>query len=454
MKLQLYKVNNRYAFAIGKFSSLSHFYLCPDIKPSYQYAWQAYRDAKRLHKYQFAHIDAIQRLSADDLSISDVAVSSEISAEDMLMGHYSKIFEMMANRTKSFKNEKDKEIAYGEVKAIVSGILKVKENLDKDSDRKKIESVLSDFRKLVQEKFPKLLAKDKAEMEKKKEEPPPAPPTPAEDPNAATSAQPPVEAPEGQLPMMPTAQVDAIMKYAASNTVDDVRDEVLDEYSERVCEAIEKLHPDAICKIDYDNGTFKITKASGEPLLRVFVNSDLNIEDIEPDSELSRAIPLHSIEFYQKYWKPIVEKVGHCLIKGLNILLCPAKSSLPDIPKDIPHKTELRGWNVKDSSEQSFELHFAEGDNPTWKFKPSDMVKEATRKIRPSKYTEEDFIKGQPRRVKCIDPNLKSVLGKIGEVVQIIPLQDHIELDVDFGRLVVRLTEHQIELMDEIPTNI
>lgn len=468
MKLQLYSVNDRYAFAVGKFSSLSHFWLCPDIKPTYKYAWEAYRDAHRLFQHQRIHIDVMEKIagdasiddlssSADDLAVSDMASTQEVSAEQMIIGHYSTIFAAIENKCKSFKDEKDKELAYKEVKGIVGGLLKVKESLEKGEDKSKIEKVLDDFRRLVHEKFPKLLAKDKEEMEREKKNPkaPPAPPVP---PNAEGGEMPPDMGQQGQqgaapeLPMMPMAQVDAILKYG-SNMLGDIRTEMLDEYAERVCRCIEKHHPNAICKIDYDGGVFNISSATEGSLLRVAVNDDLQLQDIEPYAGLSSAFPIHSLEFYQKYWKPIVERVGHCLSRDLGIMICPSKSTLPDIPNEFPYSVKVSGWSVKDQAERPFEVCFS-GENPTWMLRSVDFIKEAaTAKPKPSRFTEEDFIRGQPRRVQCIDENLQSIYGKIGEVVQVIPLQDHIEVDVDFGRLVVRLTESQIKLIDEIPNN-
>lgn len=450
MKLQIYSVNNRYAFTVGKFSSLNHFLLCPNISPTYQYAWEAYRDANKMYRTQYVHIDAIQKSAADDLEVKDLASEiHEVSAEQMIVDHYFKIYEIMVERCKDFKDEKDKELAYGELKSVVSGMLQVKENLEKDDDKRKIDEVLSKFRSLAKEKFRKLLAKDKAEMDKKGDEPEVPPGMEGMDEDLGA---PPMTEPYGEeLPIAPVSQVDAIMKYGSSIS-NDVRTEVLDEYAERICKCLERLHPDAICKIDYSNGTFKVKKASGEPLLKITVNDDLNLQDIEPDSELADAFPYHSLEFYQKYWKPIVEKVGHCMARNLGIVICPAKSSLPDIPNSFPKSVVVMGWNVKEKAEKPFEIHFG-GEEPTWRIKTLEVVKEAVRIVRPSKYTEEDFIHGQPRRVQCIDPNLKSILGKIGEVVQVILLQDHIEVDVDFGRLVVRLTENQIELIDEVSAN-
>jgi len=456
MKLHLYKVNNRYAFSVGKFSSTHHFPILPDIKPTYQYAWEAYRDAKKLYRKQHIHLDMLQKTAVDDLAIDDLSFTQESSAEQMILNHYSKIFAAMVERIKAFKDEEDKELAYEEIKGVVSSILKVKENLEKDSDKEKIDSILGDFRGMVKENFPKLLAKDKAEMEKSKESSPEEAPEVPSIPDATSGG---IDNELGGLslnepPIMPMAQdnkIDQIIRYA-SNNLSDIRSDVLDEYAERVCKSIEKSHPDAVCKIDYKDGTFKVSEGENEPILKISVNEDLLIDSIEPSGDLSSGFPLHSLEFYQKYWKPIIEKVGHYLSKDLGVIICTAKSSLPDIPNSFPKAVKVMGWNIKEKEERPFEVHFC-GEKPTWILKKVDFVKEAVRKITPSKYTEEDFIRGQPRRVKCIDTNQPSIIGKIGEVKQVIPLMDHIEIDVDFGGVIVRLTENQFEFADEIPSN-
>jgi len=444
MKLQLYKVNNRYTFVVGKFSSLRHFLLCADIKPSYKYAWEAYRDAHKLYHTQYSHIEALQKFAVDDLKVDDLSAETvEQSAEKMILDHYSKILEIMVNRTKSFRDEEDKELVYGEIKAIVSGILKVKENLENEDDKEKVNSVLSEFRSIVQEKFSKLLAKDKEKMEKEKSEDPPSIPQLSEE--IVPTDEP---SPE-QLPITPMAkaQIDKIIQYGSTN-IDDIRNEVLEEYAERVCKSIEKRHPDAICKIDYESGTFRVS-VNDNSILRISVNDDLIVEDIEPEGELSKAFPLHSLEFYQKYWKPIVEKLGHCLSRDLGMIICPAKSSLPDIPNSFPVSVKVMGLDVEDKNEKPFELSFS-GEKPTWMLKKAKFAKEAIRQIKPSRYTEEDFIMGQPQRVICIDPNQPTLNGQIGEVKQVLPLEDHIEVDVDFGGVIVRLTEDQFRKVDEI----
>jgi len=456
MKLKIYSIASRYAFSLDRFFSPIHFFLCPNIKSSYKYAWEAYRDAKKLASKLPTQILAMEKLSREDEGSSGV---SEISAEEMLFSSNDQVLKLMVEKSKGFKDEEDRKAVYEEIKSIVTGILKMKEDLEDGKHKDEIDRQLGGFKKLVREKFSDLLSKDKMELEKeeKEKENPPISHEMEElgGLEGLESLTAPIEGDPGVPGVPPIGQPMAMSQFTnimmrTSSLDSDVKESLMDEYAIRACRAIEKKHPDAICKIDSNRGVLKITKATGEPLLKVCVNDNMNVYSIEPEGDLSKAYPLYSIEFYQKYWKPMVEKIGHYFISDMDTLMCPSKSALPDIPNQFPSSVQMIGWQVKSSKENPFELRFC-GDKPSWGFKKSELKKEAA--TRPSKYTEDDFLRNQPSRVQCIDPKLKSLEGKIGEVVQVVPLEDHIELDVNFGRVVVRLTESQIELLtNDIPT--
>ena len=57
----------------------------------------------------------------------------------------------------------------------------------------------------------------------------------------------------------------------------------------------------------------------------------------------------------------------------------------------------------------------------------------------------------QPTRVRCIDQRL-DLCGSVGEVVQIIPINSGVgfELDINFGRKIVRLSKGQVEIVNDI----
>jgi hypothetical protein len=156
--------------------------------------------------------------------------------------------------------------------------------------------------------------------------------------------------------------------------------------------------------------------------------------------------PLYSLEFYQKYWKPIVEKLNHFYITDADTLIIADQTSLSDIPKNFPLSREIKGWQVENKRPQEVSLSFKKGgDKALWMFEASIVKKLASAEIKEvSKYTEQDYLGGIFR---CTDPKLKSIFNQTGEVIQIIPLVDNVEVDIDFGRGigVVRLTEDKIE---------
>ena len=165
----------------------------------------------------------------------------------------------------------------------------------------------------------------------------------------------------------------------------------------------------------------------------------LNIDSIFPVGEFSLRYPYYSLEFYQKYWKPIVESIGHFYNIDFDTLLVTNKSELPDVPKKA-ESIILSGWNVGGRKNNSILLAFTED---MWMFNnSSDLVKSAVTSI----YNEQDYLDAV---VKCIDPQLKSIFNRTGAVIQVIPQTDYIEIDVDFGRGigVIRLTEKQTEII-------
>ena len=171
------------------------------------------------------------------------------------------------------------------------------------------------------------------------------------------------------------------------------------------------------------------------------VNDNLSVESIIPVGELYKNYPLHSIAFYQKYWKPITESLGHFYASNSNLLLKIDSTTLPDASK-LNESYPIEGWDVKAKKDSNINISF-EGEKPTWILKQAKNIKLAQQE---SKYTEQDYMNSI---VKCIDPNLKSIYGRSGAVIQVLPTENMVEIDVDFGRGldVVRLTEKQIEIV-------
>jgi hypothetical protein len=93
-------------------------------------------------------------------------------------------------------------------------------------------------------------------------------------------------------------------------------------------------------------------------------------------------------------------------------------------------------WDTEKKAQTKIAIAF-KGEKPIWFFEEAQAV---------SKYNKEDYLNAI---VKCTAGNLKSIFGRTGTVIEVIPRTDFIEIDVDFGRGVgiVRLTEQQIEIL-------
>ena len=178
--------------------------------------------------------------------------------------------------------------------------------------------------------------------------------------------------------------------------------------------------------------------SQGEYHINLKVNDNLNVSDIVPHGKLSNIYPRHSAGFYQKYWKPIIESLGHFCLNSNYII---KSDVLPDLPNS--DKTySLCAWDCENKKNTNVDLSF-KGEEPVWIMKPSKIVSHAQST---SKYNENDY---QNSIVRCIDKSLESIYNRTGSVIQVIPLEDIIEIDVNFGRGlgVVRLTEDQINIV-------
>lgn len=427
MKLKLYEIGDRYSFSLDDFHSSSHFYLTANIKSSYKYAWQAYSEARNMAMSTPSHIEAIKKQAAQDLIKED---PMDISAEEMIHQHYDSIYQMIEEKAEGETKEKEKDIIYGEIKAIVSEILNVMEKIEDEKSKSSLQEVIKKFRKLVKSKFSDRLRKDMEEKDKMDDiTDTPVPPSPQEqyDPSS-----PPQE-------ISKSSDIsDSFLIKECNSYVNDITLQIAEEYAKMICKAIENRHPSSIYRISKDNSITIIDSKTNSSLLKIQMNDELNMNSILPLGDISDIYPLHSKEFYQRYWKPIVSGVGHYAMNDSDVIY----GYLPDIPE------EKKDYVVKSSGKKIL-LRF--GTN-IWELKatPIDAAQESKLSPKePKDYTEDDFKENTI--VECIVPELKSIFGKKGIVVQVIPLQSHIELDVQFlekERGVKRLTTDQIKIVN------
>jgi hypothetical protein len=391
VEIKISKNEDYYSFDILKgdrviLSSSKDYYLVPFVKSSYKYAIDAYKDANKIikkHTYHLAGLDDLTRTMLTD-----------VSAEDSLVSHYSKIIDLIKERMVGIdKSDKDEyNNIHDEIKNVIRDLEGIKKQIDNVEDKKKI------IEQIIRAKG---------------------------------------------LYRKITKKSDSIDKniVLASVSDKDLLNNLLEDYGEKICNAIKEKHNGVIYKIIIkDSYSLVIIENEEKSILVIRINNKLlNVDNIFPISEFSLKYPYYSLSFYQRYWKPIIESVGHYYNSDFDILL--DVSELPDVPKNSD-KIVLSGWNVSDKKSHNILLSFTED---MWIFDncPENFIKNAEVV---SKYTEQDYLNAV---VKCIDPELKSIVNRTGSVIQVIPQTDYIEIDVDFGRGigVIRLTEKQTDIV-------
>jgi hypothetical protein len=479
-KIKIYQLNNGYySFLVDEFSSLHHFIFTSDIKSMYKYAWNAYKDAKKTAT-KYPNLSKI----ASTIKISEMEYEQDVneygdlvitnsSADNMLYAHYDKLYDALEQRAQGIpKDDHDQAIiAYNEIKNIVSAILKVKDQLEQDKDKNKdndnngkidinesrsfFDKILHKFSRLTKKYFNAQLEKDIKKMEeaeKEKEAIPEAPqeglggPEEAGGPEVSKSMSSVPEQP-AQAPAGPPAIANrrALIKTASLNDIDNkISVSIKEFYCDRICNALKAKHNGIIAI----SGNRKIViKDNDEDILDIHLGNNLLISHIGSVGKLSKIYPESSIEFYQRYWKPIVEAVKHHYFSAEDKLLI-VEDSLPDLPKEMPYNYNIKMYDIKNKINTTASINFCNKSPSLWIFDFS--AKENIREAKSvSKYTEQDYIQnGKPAVVMCTDPNLKSVYRKTGQVIQVIPYDGHVEVDVDFGHHTIRLTENQLEIIN------
>jgi len=398
----------------------------PSVKENYKFAWSAHAACRNLIKNKSYHLAIREDLTPP--------VIVDVSAEEMIADHYLNLLDEMDDRSRGAVGDKDEEDkVYNMIKMIVAELDNLEETIETGKEKKHISKIRGLFRKLIRDFFQEYADKDEDEDEEAEVEP------------AATPAP---EA-EAMPTPTPTPAVSANRNVFAKriNLDEATKKEVIDDFGENICIAIRHRLP-VIYEVSDDLQQIVISELENRkksPILKIGINDHLHINSIVPVSKLYDMYPYHSLEFYQKFWKPIVEKVGHFFIEDAGILISPKHQRLPDIPKKCPESHMVKGWDCCKRNLVPVSVSFRGDKTPIWIFEASsNQLNKMAKKT--SKYTEQKYINAV---VKCIDPNLDSIYNKTGSVIQVMPATDHIELDVDFGRGldVVRLTESQIEIV-------
>ncbi len=378
----------------------------------------------------------------------------DVSAEEMFEERYAKYLRDLELKAKgSVDDPKEAEKVYREIKMVLGELEKMRDGL---KDKKAVDNFRLKFEGILKKYFGRKYAKEKAEEREKEGKDKEGQDETSEN---QLVAQPPPSMSSG--PSTSTISPSALNKvyfkkimsftnpqlYTPEQILDeDTKKEILENYAQNAVGAVNHKHKSLKYILDIPNSEIKITD-SDMVIIKIKTNEHLNVTNVIPVGMLCRIYPYHSVEFYQKYWKPIVESIGHFCIGNPPILLAVNKTTLPDVPKNCNASYVLNSWNTAKREKEKIALSF-KGERPIWIFEKApeseDTIKLAQQST--SKYVETDYLNAI---VKCIDPSLKSLLNRTGAAIQVIPSTDIIEIDVDFGRGlgIVRLTEKQIEIV-------
>ncbi len=347
MKLRIYNINNRYAFTVDGFSSLHHAYLVPGIQSSYKFAWQAHKKAKLLAFKKPLHVDMFDnKYAIEDLS---KPIRSDIPAEDILINHYKHILVEMSRKVNGIDDNttEEKQMTYLMIKSQVEDLLRIKDTLEDNKYKIEVDRLINQYRKIVQSHFKAYLEKDRENEEAVEALPP-------QEPMEGGQQPPPLPMEEGQ-PTDPNLTMASKKKLVLTRNE---LSELLEHYGEKTCIAISHNHPDAICKVSVEDMSLNILgidRDKDATILKINFNENMHANNIIPVDGLSETYPSFSSKFYQRYWKPIVEAIGHFSLDELDSIIFPSMSALPDM-KANGGECDFIGWNPRELKENILTL--------------------------------------------------------------------------------------------------
>lgn len=433
MEIKLYASNKGYAFRIGDFFSPKHHSYVSFAKPYYSKVRYAYSDALHLlHKKRYL-------LSSQNY---DLFNSSPENPEENLKHHYDTILAGYLKEAKSLQKLKHKteideikrEGLYRTVKDIASEMLSL--------DYSWTSEIVKKCRKIINSYLKDFLNED---LNKK-------------DNNALEDLESLGELPsEEEMDFQSfSSSKNNFKKTSALNSKDFVEDfveDILNDYAEKACECIEPFIENTIFDIDTKKRKIYIStinkRGFRERILCLKINEDFFLCNVYPLGSLAESCPCWTKKFYQKYWKPIVEVIGHYYLNFENAVLL--MDRLPDVPKKgdfyvfpcISPKGALKQVSLEFKNGKDF-----------WSIKKvktanassyiSDDVSNIDISSQPSEFAEEEL---RNAIVRCIDPSLETVFNKTGIVKEIINYGNYISLLVDFGNHEQYLREKQVEVL-------
>jgi len=440
MRININKFKDRFCFEVGKFSSLKHFYLSKFAKSSYQYPYQAYSAALKFMDKGRIHVEAMNKIAESGYGKDFGLMYGDDSAEEIMFEHYDEVISIIKSKTEDFKNLDEDEAAYRdkkrltyeEIKLVITEILTIKKMISEDEMEgndlylSKLDNLIGELKALVHKHYDSYLQEDVEEREGQED-------MPLDEGVEGLDDMPLTEDDELELPQLALAK-DSFNKFASLDIKETLDEETLEElmvnYGEKACSALVNKHPNCNFKLLHEDRILIYDIRNGDKILVLQVNRYGNLEKVLPSENCM--FPLHSAKFYQKYWKPVVSRVGHIYLDDHDSLVVPSNSLLPDTPKMKKDNISapLEVWDAKNKDFKVIDISFSNQSDPIW-IVQSSIKKEGA-------YQNKEAF-------RAIDPELDSIFNKVGYLVEEYEFSTGKELAIDFGRNIVRLTPSQIE---------
>lgn len=426
MKIKIYKSKNQYHYSLEDGSTKKN------SKP-YLNSWSAYRGAIRCAQNNPLYNPNFDPMIGNYEESTNKVNKNKIYSDEYIVNYYQQIYANIYKETRNIDSWPLKESILEEHKiglgSKIDGVIKELETLlekIEDEQKSEINKLKSNFEKIKSQ----LNLKEKEVVEEDMDM---LPMGDFEDMGAISSAK------------------NKMRKFAKMGNADlskKEKDELLEDIGDKVCEYLSKFHKDILFTIGHDHKHLSIIDAlSREKILRLYFDEHLMLNRIYPLGSLKDIFPINSHEFYQRYFKPIVQIVGFLHLPEHNSLIVPDVYKLPNIPGGRNSVVELGCWDTKAKKYDVMELSFKDdGVSGNWFFKKPNIVT-ASSNGRLMDLSKDELLSGDIL-VKCIDENLKTIYGKVGNIEQIIESGPELELDVNFGRHIVRLRHDQLEVVD------
>ncbi len=432
MFIKVSQIANKYYFNADGFDSVKHGYLL-SMPSFYDYAWEATRDARTVLK----KAKTILRVVKAETDAQHVQVTGEDDSGSMAEELYHKTYRSIVERLDGLdeSDKEEREMAYNEIKMIVQGLLAIKENKDDKVDDSFVNSMIKKFSDLTKANLMDLLRKDMEDGKIDEAEGDFQPPRPEE---ALASNEVPLQA--KRYNWFSKQACGILPKKLKDFTFDEVKD-IIEGFAISACSALQEQHPDITYMIYPESNIIDLVSCQEKKkYVKLSIGEDLLLNGILPEKELPMAT---SHKFYQFYWKPIVDKIGGIHLDDHNIIL---SSGLPDLPRKSDLEIPLDGFDLVHKAPKKIKIKFR--SNPEdWDFCNCEELME--RIANTSKYTEEDYTgdNGGGAIVRCTNPELKTIYGQTGVVLQVIPNEGFVMVDVDFGHHNQRMNEKDLEIV-------